>query len=139
LAALALAGCSDPSGALPVSGRVLVDGEPLQATGATVTFRPNREKGNTTEMEPAGTVDEHGNYTLYYSPGKKGAPPGWYTVQIAGSGVGPGVQTPRPAEAHFSPAKPPFDKKFISTKTSGLEVEVVPNPASGGYDLRLTR
>jgi hypothetical protein len=37
------------------------------------------------------------------------------------------------------PPPPLFHSKFTRAKTSGLEVEVVRDPAPGAYDLKLTR
>jgi hypothetical protein len=116
-----------------------VDGEPLHADGGSVTFVPDKAKGNNAAVQPAGTLDAKGNYTLYYARGKPGAPPGWYRVQVVASKLGPGIQMARPAPHALKPPPPLFDLKYISPETSGLEVEVVRNPASGAYDLKLTK
>jgi hypothetical protein len=137
----ALIGCGgDSVDVLPVTGRVTVDGEELHAKSGNVTFVPDKAKGNTTTFEPSGHLDEKGNYTLYYAQGKKGAPPGWYKVQVAASlqqGDQP-IETPRPRGGP-PPPPPLFKSKFTRSTTSGLEVEVVKNAASGAYDLKLTK
>jgi hypothetical protein len=74
-----LAGCGGGD-TLPVSGQVTVDGAPLWAPGAIVTFKPEPAKGNHAKVDPTGYLDDQGRYTLYSAPGKKGAPPGWYKV-----------------------------------------------------------
>jgi hypothetical protein len=132
-------GCgADPSGALPVRGRVTVDGEPLRANSATVTYVPDADRGNTATIMPTGNVDQDGHYVLYYAPGKKGALPGWYRVQVVAAQVGPGTRMP--GAPNVAPPPPPlFDSKFRSPTTSGLEVEVVETPPTGAYDLQLTK
>jgi hypothetical protein len=138
-----LSGCGDSSGAVPVAGKVFVDGEPLRAKIGTINLVPNKEKGNTTTFEPSGVLDEDGNFTVYYAKGKKGAPPGWYKVQIVASQLGEGspIPTPRPKDKGVGPPppKPLFHSKFMRTDTSGLEIEVVKDPAPGAYDLKLTK
>jgi hypothetical protein len=120
-------------------GKVTVDGEPLRVNSGTVTFKPDRDKGNDATVEPSGSLEKDGIYTLYFAPGKKGAPPGWYKVQVVASQVGPGMKMPRPANFPAPPAEVLFNSKFTSTETSGLEIEVVKDPAPGAYDLPLTK
>jgi hypothetical protein len=137
----ALVGCGgDSVDVVPVSGQVMVDGEPLRAKSGNVTFVPDKAKGNTTTFEPSGYLDENGNYTLYYAQGKKGAPPGWYKIQVTASrqqGDQP-LETPRPRGGP-PPPPPLFNNKFTRSTTSGLEVEVVKDAAAGAYDLKLTK
>src|SRR5262249_13520830 len=68
----------------PVAGKVRVDGKPL--TTGSVSFRPDKAKGNTSTYEPAGDIDADGNYKLYTpvraDAPKEGAPPGWYRVAV---------------------------------------------------------
>jgi hypothetical protein len=136
----AVAGCGS-SDVVPVSGRVTVDGEPLKARGGVVNFVPMKDKGNATEIQPTGYVDENGNYTVYYAQGKKGAPPGWYKVQVAGIPPGEGpLQMPRPDWTGPPPKPAPlFNGKFTRADTSDIEIEVVRNPAPGAYDIKLTK
>jgi hypothetical protein len=137
--AWAAAGCGGGIDVVPVSGRVTVDGEPLRAKSGNVAFVPDAAKGNTTTRVPTGYLDENGHYTLYYAQGKKGAPPGWYKVQVAAAAEGEKVQMPRLKGHGPRPPPPLFHSKFTRVKTSGLEVEVVRDPAPGAYDLKLTR
>jgi hypothetical protein len=137
-----LAGCGgDGVDAVPVSGRITVNGEALQSKGGVVNLVPNKDKGNTTTLEPVGTVDENGVYTVYYAKGKKGAPPGWYRVQV--SAMPPGDQPPpmpRPRRRGSPPPPPPlFKLKYTRANDSGLEIEVVRDPAPGAYDLKLSK
>jgi hypothetical protein len=128
---------------LPVSGRITVDGEPLRSKGGMVNLVPNKEKGNHTELQPSGPVDESGNFTIYYDTKKKGAPPGWYRVQVSAlpQGEQP-LPTMRPR--HLSKVSPPpsprlFHLKYANAKESGLEIEVVRSPTHGAYDLKLSK
>src|SRR5262249_52315260 len=118
--------------------------EPLHSKGGIVNLVPNQDKGNATTLEPAGVVDEIGNYTAYYAKGKKGAPPGWYRVQV--SAMPPGDQPPPMPRPKRKGAPPPphtppplFNLKYTQAKASGLEIEVVRDPAPGAYDLKLSK
>jgi hypothetical protein len=139
-----LAGCGETGPEVyPVQGRVTVDGQPIHADVGTINLVPDKDKGNTTTFLPTGYLDKEGSYTVYYALGKKGAPPGWYKVQIVASrlGEGPPISTPRPTGLGQAPPSPTplFDTKFTRAEISGLAFEVVRNPASGAYDLKLTR
>jgi hypothetical protein len=138
----AIAGCGrDSIDVVPVTGRVLVDGEPLQAKSGNVAFVPDKAKGNTSTIEPIGYLDEEGNYTLYYAQGKKGAPPGWYRIQVAAAlqhEEHPNSMSKRLGGGPRPPL-PLFNSKFTHYTTSPLEVEVVRDPAPGAYDLNLTK
>jgi hypothetical protein len=79
---MAVSGCGSGLRTVPVSGRLLLKGEPLADVDATVMFRPDASKGNTLNLDFAGTVDEEGNYTLHYGNGYSGAAPGWYKVAV---------------------------------------------------------
>jgi hypothetical protein len=130
--ALASAGCGDPYGVgatVPVVGKVTADGQPVKA--GTVSFRPDKSRGNTTVHEPYGEIDSQGNYKLF--TGKKaGAPVGWYRVAVfAGEPVEVGNLSGQ-AKWYANP-------KYASADTSGLAIEVVETPAPGGYDLKLTK
>lgn len=138
LGVLVCLGCGDDSGVgktFPVSGTVTLDGQPFNADTGTILFIPDRDRGNETPFEPAGTVDENGVYELFTRT-KKGAPPGWYRVTVTGTEVAaepPKVtlkQRPRPRS--LVPAK------YGQAKSTPLSVEVVERPTPGAYDLRLT-
>lgn len=135
----ASAGCgSDPSGVgktVPVSGLVTVDGQPLALDTATVLFKPDGSKGNTLPFEPAGNLDSKGVYTLY-TAGKKGAPPGRYKVVVAAMEPLNDVNARRAREIV---RKSLINLKYVSEATSGIEIEVVEDPAPGAYDLKLSK
>jgi hypothetical protein len=76
---LACAGCGNPNGAYPVSGKVLYQGEP--AKGAVVYFHRKNVTDPLQEHTPQGIVQEDGTFTLA-SPVGKGALPGEYVVLI---------------------------------------------------------
>jgi hypothetical protein len=127
---VALLGCGRAEGVktVPVAGRITVDGQPLTVENATVLFKPDASHGNTSALEPAGTVDERGNYTLF-TGARQGAPPGTYRVLVAAA-----ERRARP----FTPARVLVHPRYGRVETSGLTVEVVENPAAGAYDLQLT-
>jgi hypothetical protein len=134
-----IAGCGDASGVgptFPVSGKVTLNGAPLTAASTIVLFKPDTAKGNTSPVEPTGTVDADGNYTLT-TKGKKGAPPGWYKVIVTAREEAPPVhpKTPKP---HRPVSKSLLPAKYGQGQTSGLSIEVVEDPAPGAYDLKLT-
>ena len=110
-------------------GKVTADGEPVKA--GTVSFRPDKSKGNTTVHEPFGEIDSQGNYKLFTGK-KEGAPVGWYRVAVfAGEPVEVGNLSGQ-AKWYANP-------KYASADTSELAVEVVEGPAPGAYDLKLTK
>ncbi len=135
-----LAGCGSGLTTHPVSGTVTLDGEGIKPKSGMVVLRPNAEKGNTSEYQPAGSIDESGNYVIYtkdkYGTNHRGAPPGWYTVTVNAQGSPPASKGPR-----FSRPipKPLLPLKYGSEKTTKLEFEVVANPPSGAYDLKLKK
>jgi hypothetical protein len=101
-----------------VSGKVTVDQDPLKSRGGVVNLVPNKDKGNTTTLEPTGVVDEDGNYTVYYAKKKKGAPPGWYKVQV--TAMPPGDQPP--------PMPRPWAKARRRLRCSTPNTPALPHP-----------
>ena len=136
LCALLASGCGDDSGVgttYPVRGTILLNNEPFTASTTVIVFKPNAARGNKTAFEPAGKVDEDGNYTLL-TKNRSGAPPGWYKVVVAATGEPrKGATKHRPSPQSLLPAK------YGQAKTTPLEVEVVETPSDGAYDLKLTR
>ena len=139
LLGLLAAGCGDAGvgKTYAVSGKVTLDGQPLVAKSAIVSFKPIAAKGNTTPFEPAANVDSSGNYILYTNT-QRGAPPGWYKVIV--TAIEPALPaanpnkplTQRPAPKSLVPAK------YGQERTTPLEIEVVESPSEGTYDLKLT-
>jgi hypothetical protein len=108
--ALACSSCGSP-GLYPVTGKVLVNGEP--AVGATVTFVRKGSADPLKEPTPQGVVGEDGTFTLS-GPGGDGAPPGEYVALIewkegAGTkrGRAPALNAPdRLKKKYLDPNKP---------------------------------
>lgn len=135
-------GCGDDSGVgktYPVSGKVLMDQQPLQTENGSVMFKPNAARGNTSTFEPSGMIDKEGEYTLTTN-GKKGAPPGWYKVIVSAHGGSPEhpkfLDTQRSRRPVAQSLLPP---RYGNTDTTPLEIEVVASPGAGAYDLHLSR
>jgi hypothetical protein len=107
----ACAGCGNSSGLYPVSGKVLVNGEP--AVGATVTFVRKGSAEPFKEPTPQGVVGEDGTFTLS-GPGGDGAPAGDYVVLVewkegagAKRGRAPALSAPdRLKKKYLDPNKP---------------------------------
>jgi hypothetical protein len=112
---------------VPVAGTVTIGGKPL--TTGSVTFHPDPAKGNTTPHVPVGTLDGQGGYKLT-SATTAGAPPGWYKVTVT-------AQAPIDPNNPYAPPKHLISPKYADANTSGLEIEIVPSPAPGAYDLKL--
>jgi hypothetical protein len=139
---LAVAGCGSGFKTVPVSGKVFLNDELLTGAETTVLFRPDASKGNTVNLDFSGEADKEGNYTLYHGKGSRGVAPGWYKVAVVS--VEPRELRTGPGKKVRKVAGPPIkksliDKKYTVESTSGIEIEVVENPAPGAYDLKLTR
>jgi hypothetical protein len=135
--ALLAAGCGSGIGTVyPVSGTITVGDEPLTAKTANVLFKPDAAKGNTTAYEPAGKVDEQGHYTLYTN-GQAGAPPGWYKVVVTAHDDP--VVHPKTTRRERPVARSLLAPKYGQADKTDLAIEVVANPASGAYDLKLSK
>jgi hypothetical protein len=136
LAACLASGCaSNAVPTLPVSGQVTLDGEPVTTEATVVLFKPDQSRGNAGKLEPVGTVDAGGRYTLT-TAGRRGAPAGWYKVIVAaraGQIEHPKGRPRRPLAASLLPAR------YGSERTTPLVVEVVEQPAEGAYDLKLSK
>lgn len=138
LAAMLVAGCSDAGvgKTYPVSGKVLLNGQPLLAKSAIVSFKANVAKGNTTPYEPAANVDSSGNYTLTTKT-QRGAPPGWYKVIVTAIEADSPPAPSKKSLKHRPVPKSLVPSKYGQEKTTPLEIEVVESPAAGAYDLSL--
>ena len=144
LAALTGCGGGGSEKVVPVTGKVTLDGEPL--TAGTVTFQPDESKGNKSKASASGMVDASGNYKLFITPEKEGAPLGWYKVGVNPVGMQMGGMAALPEAGkltdpnkNVSPTGGAVNKKYHVPATSGLSIEVVEKPAAGAYDLKLTK
>jgi hypothetical protein len=109
LAALAgsvgAAGCGNPPGYFPVSGKVLYKGEP--ATGATVYFHPTDGTVNPGMAIPYAIAGQDGGFYLTCDGIGDGCPPGKYAVLVEWRG--------KPA-TEVTPAKPAAVKGKVKVK-----------------------
>jgi hypothetical protein len=127
LLVLAAGGCGDGINRVPVGGTVLMEGEPLRGMKGAVTFLPDKARGNDSPHGAAGEIDPEGRYVLF-TQGKPGAPPGHYKVLV--SAVPPGAERDESGLA--------VHRRYLVESDTPLEMEVVPDPAPGRYDLKLT-
>ncbi len=138
LCMVGIAGCpaSDDIGTtLPVSGKVTIDGKPLES--GTVVYHPDEQKGNKTKALPTGMI-KNGEYTLSsasVTTTKQGAPPGWYKVTIDPAAGMMGAAPPAPPKAKVdtnaansglatSKGGVPLAKVYSDAKNTPLVVEV---------------
>jgi hypothetical protein len=139
IAVLCLVGC-DGIGVptAPVEGTVTVAGKPME--GITVTFTP--DAGRVAQ----GITDASGKFTLN-TLSSKGAVPGKHKVSFAYTSVKldasgkppPGMGPDNINTGKGPPVMPgaPFNSKYSSPATSGIEVEVVADKTNtvGPWDL----
>lgn len=117
-----LMGCGKTEEAklVPVQGKITVNGQPL--SHATIVFKPDGDKGNTSQQEARVTLEDSsdGVYSLK-------AGPGWYRVTIFAAKPGGSTE----------PTVWLANQKYQDASTSGLTVEVVGNPEAGSFDFDL--
>jgi hypothetical protein len=130
-------GCTSSTERLvPVAGTVSVEGEPL--TVGWITFYPDEEKGNANPYLPFAQITASGTYELTTN-GRTGAPPGAYKVVVATTHDAIPVNPPRGSDGKPWQPKWLTHEKYTIAGTTDLRIEVVEKPASGQYNLRLTR
>jgi hypothetical protein len=122
-----VAGCDGGVKRVPVSGTVMLDGQPL--TGGILHFAPDVSKGNEHRIDCLGPV-RNGKFNLMTQAilqrdNGSGVPPGWYKVYLF---VDPTVPT---LNVNVLP-------QFTSAERTPLSVEVVENPPPGAYDFKMT-
>ncbi len=128
-------GCADTGiKTLPVAGKVTLNGKPFISGTATVLFQPDKAKANTSVLDAVGKIDEQGAYSLV-TMGRPGAPPGWYKVVVTAFAGTP--QHPKTVRDRGIVVRSLLPAKYGSVATTDLAVQVVENPASGAYDLKL--
>jgi hypothetical protein len=111
----------------PVSGKVSYKAERL--TTGTVILVADAAKGNVTNHEPRGPIDEQGNYQVS-TAGKPGAPPGWYKVAVLAN------KPPNP-DKPYAVTGSLLPKKYGNANSSELAIEVTAKPSTGAYDIVL--
>ncbi|QEG36461.1 hypothetical protein [Bythopirellula goksoeyrii] len=106
LAVIVIAGCSDGRPErVPVSGTVLINGQPL--TSGNIKFVPSNGR-------PSGSkIDEQGHFNLTCYDGNDGALLGKHQVQVSSNRI-------------ISDSKIEWyaPKKYADFRTSGIEIEV---------------
>lgn len=122
LVIVTLSGCG--AGLQPVRGKVtLPDGKP--AAGSQVVFESDQEGK---KISARGDVLDDGSYQLStFKPGD-GVPPGKYKVQV----------NPPPMVNAEGPYSAPFNAKYSSFQSSGLEFEVK-SGATNEFPIQVTK
>jgi hypothetical protein len=123
---LALAGCGQQDGLVPVKGKVLYKGEPVPK--GTVAFIPDTAKGNKGLHRPQGVIGPQGDYELVTS-NKRGVPPGPYIATVS---TAYDVDT-----LSRTPPKTLTPLRYWDPQKSGLTIEVREDAPPGSYDLNL--
>lgn len=139
LALLTGCGSGDPqvklADTVPFSGKVLLDGQPLD--GATLTFMPNPPGGKGSESA-TGTTDASGEYKLQIGSAnpKSGAVPGKYKVRISRMTT-PDGKPYDPKQKGAIPGRESLKLEYSDPQKTTLEAVV---PAGGGatkdFDLK---
>jgi hypothetical protein len=140
-APLVLHGCgpANPFGTVVVSGKVTVDGAPME--GITISFSPNGGEG----MAAFGMTDASGNYKLTTggAPFGTGAKPGSYDVAFSKVSSGPGrSMADFSAGVPLQPGGPPqathlIPEKFADAKTAGFDPVEVKKGKKNNFEFNL--
>jgi hypothetical protein len=126
------AGCSKGGQQVPVKGKITLGDKPLKLKDpqkGSVTFYPDKDKGNTSTGLPVGELNAEGEYELSWN-GKPGAPTGWYKVVVV-------ANEPTNPKDPYSIPRPLVNRKWADEKTTDLSVEVVSGAAEGAYDFKV--
>ena len=89
---VAAAGCGNPPGYFPVSGKVLYKGEP--ASGAVVYFHRVDATANARGAIPFGIAGQDGGFSLSCDGVADGCPPGEYAILVEWRGKPDNVVEP---------------------------------------------
>jgi hypothetical protein len=130
-AVLAFSGCGGPP-LYPVSGKVLVDGEPL-AKGFVV-FHPDDDRPMAGADLPRGELNQEGVYELH-SGEKVGAPPGKYRIVIVAQDLN--TRAPDARSAVHPEPKPLIDRLYFDAEKTPLRADVKKDAAPGDYDQKV--
>lgn len=112
----------------PVSGRVLLDGKPLEGKEGYVVLKPDATRGNHGRVAPISALKSDGTYSVF-TKSLTGAASGWYKVLVNAS---------EPGANPNEDAAPVLNPRYLSEGTTPLAVEVVAQPEPGSYDLQLS-
>lgn len=117
-----LAGCFSKSEKLPeltpVTGKVTLDGKPLE--GAQISFQPDEGRSSN------GVTDKEGHYEIYLKAGVRGAVMGKHKVKIS---VEENMNLPKGEKQIFIPAK--YNSQSILKATLSEK-----EPAICNFDLK---
>ncbi|MFN0019514.1 MAG: hypothetical protein ACKVP0_14740 [Pirellulaceae bacterium] len=127
-----LTGCGGPV-LYPVSGKVLVDGEPL--TKGFVVFHPDDDRPIAGADLPRGELNKEGVYELR-SGERVGAPPGNYRVVIVAQDMNSRAPDARSA-VHPEP-KPLINRLYFDAEKTPLRADVKKDAAPGDYDQKVS-
>jgi hypothetical protein len=119
-----LAGCSSSTKTYPVTGKVLVNGQP--AGGAVVVLSLVSNPG-TMDKKPSGIARDDGTFVLSTFGSEDGAPPGEYYVTVfwPAKPKGPGGQVKGFAvDERSGDAPDQLNGKYRDPKSSGLKVTI---------------
>jgi hypothetical protein len=133
VALLAFVGCGGPT-LYPVSGKVLVDDEPL--TKGFVVFHPDDDRPLAGADLPRGELNQEGTYALR-SGERAGAPPGKYRVVIVAQDMN--TRAPDARSAVHPEPKPLIDRLYFDAEKTPLRAEVKKDAEAGSYDQKVTR
>jgi hypothetical protein len=125
-----LAGCTDGERLTEVRGKVFIGEEPASKGMGFVKFHPDAKQGNNSLEEPIGSIQPDGTYVLE-TRGKGGAAKGWYKVGVNLAEV------VDPKNPYFTKWLMPDPDKYSNWNKSGINIEVVDQPAEGQYDIKL--
>lgn len=115
LCLVVLAGCGGDGGFAPVTGRVLLNGKPVE--GAAVLFEP--EAGG---VPATGVTNANGEFSLSTTGHGVGAAIGKHGVSVSKQVV---AQPNRKVEeGEIVPMKYETPEKYASTRTSGFSIDV---------------
>lgn len=129
LVLLLLTGCGPaPVKIVPVTGKITIQGAPLP--WGTITLIPDTTKGNSSTLQPYGTISADGSYSLT-TDGKPGAPLGAYVVTISAAKPS--------APGEYKPPEWAASQDYLDRNKSGLTLTVVEIPTPGAYNLALTK
>jgi hypothetical protein len=125
-------GCGNPPGLYPVSGTVLLKGEP--AAGAVVYFHREGPSASSSPEIPFAIVEDDGRFNLTCDNKGNGCPPGKYAVLVewrdgAGDGVVPVKTTGKTKLVKRSRVRSGPDRlsgRYFDISKPLLHVEVLP-------------
>jgi hypothetical protein len=125
-------GCGGDVKRVPVSGTVMLDGQPLN--GGHLVFTPDTAKGNNHRISCTGRIKD-GHYDLETNgvsrvDSGQGVPLGWYKVTF---------RILEESTKKHPLALPNVPDKYRSVETTPLSVEVKDNPEPGAYDFKMTK